>query len=261
LVKQTGFFVKLIIYVSAIPRYNVIVMNAQDTRVIRLIMHLRSAGISDTKVLSAIERVPRDKFIPEQMNDQAYEDIAVPIGRGQTISQPFVVASMTQALELTDRDKVLEIGTGSGYQACVLAHLCRRVYSIERHKYLLDRAEEVFKELGINNVTAIVGDGMLGWPDNRNGSQAPFDKIIITAAAFKEVPQPLMDQLKVGGILVAPVQNINGAQMLKRYKKESEDTFSVQNLLPVRFVPLLPDVASSEEDADDDLNLMSGNYI
>ena len=128
-------------------------------------MHLRSAGISDTNVLSAIERVPRNIFVPEQMQDQAYDDIALPIGRGQTISQPFVVATMTQALDLNDRDKVLEIGTGSGYQACVLSHLCRRVYTIERHKPLLDQAEKMFEKLGLTNITSIAGDGMKGWPE------------------------------------------------------------------------------------------------
>ena len=209
-------------------------------------MHLRSMGISNTDVLAAMEKVPRDAFVPAQMQDQAYEDIALPIGRGQTISQPLVVATMTQALEVSDRDKVLEIGTGSGYQTCVLAHLCRRVYSIERHKPLLLQAEKMFDLLKLRNITAIAGDGMKGWPD-----QAPFDKIICTAAAQGEPPAALLDQLKVGGIMVIPVA-LREHQVLRRYKKEGEDTFAVKDLMGVRFVPLLPNLATASEGADDD---------
>lgn len=221
-------------------------MNAETTRKIRLIMHLRSMGISDTDVLSAMEKVPRDMLIPEAMRDQAYEDIAVPIGRGQTISQPLVVATMTQALEISDRDKILEVGTGSGYQACVLAHLCRRVYTIERHKALLRLAEKAFDTFKLRNITAIAGDGMKGWPQ-----QAPFDKIIVTACAQGKPPQELLDQLKIGGIMVIPVAVEGGDQFLRRYKKEGEDTFSVKDLMPVRFVPLLPHIASESEEQDD----------
>ncbi len=194
-----------------------------------------------------MEKVPRDAFVPPQMMDQAYEDIALPIGRGQTISQPLVVAMMTQALELSDRDKVLEIGTGSGYQTCVLAQLCRRVYSIERHKPLLIQAEKMFDLLKIRNLTAIAGDGMKGWPD-----QAPFDKIICTAAAQGDPPAALLDQLKIGGTMVIPVAT-RDMQVLRRYKKEGEDTFAVKDLMPVRFVPLLPNLAPASESADDDL--------
>lgn len=226
--------------------------HAHDTRMIRLIMHLRSMGIANTDVLSAMEKVPRSLFVPAQMQDQAYEDIALPIGSGQTISQPLVVATMTQALELGGREKVLEIGTGSGYQACILSHLCRRVYTIERHKPLLVEAEKIFKKLNLHNITAIAGDGMKGWPE-----QAPFDRIIVTAAAFGKPPQAFLDQLKVGGIMVIPVGDTT-SQILKRYKKESEDTFAVKELLPVRFVPLLPDMAPSGENEDgDDVNLLS----
>lgn len=203
-------------------------------------------GISSTEVLSAMEMVPRDLFVPEQLRDQAYEDIALPIGRGQTISQPLVVATMTQALELSDRDKVLEIGTGSGYQTCVLAHLCRRVYSIERHKPLLLEAEKKFDALKLHNITAIAGDGMKGWPE-----QAPFDKVICTAAAQGEPPSALLVQLKVGGILIIPVA-LRDHQVLRRYKKEGEDTYAVRDMLPVRFVPLLPNLATASEGAEDD---------
>lgn len=214
-------------------------------KVIRLIMSLRNAGITDTAVLSAMERVPRELFIPKQIHDQAYEDIALPIGRGQTISQPYVVAFMTQALEVNDRIKVLEIGTGSGYQACVLAKLCRRVYTIERHKPLLEGAEHIFNELKLRNITAIVGDGMKGWPQ-----QAPFDRIIVTAGASDKPPAALLDQLSVGGIMIIPIGKA-GHQVLRRYKKETEDTYAVKDLLPVRFVPLLPDIARATEQADD----------
>jgi protein-L-isoaspartate(D-aspartate) O-methyltransferase len=217
-------------------------------RVIRLIMHLRNSGITDTAVLSALERIPRDIFIPHQMHDQAYEDIALPIGRGQTISQPFVVAFMTQALELDDRMKVLEIGTGSGYQACVLSKLCRRVYSIERHKPLLENAEKIFEELRLRNITAICGDGMKGWPQ-----QAPFDRIIVTAGAQDRPPQALLDQLAIGGIMIIPVGR-TGNQVLRRYKKEADETYAVKDLMAVRFVPLLPDIARPSENADDPID-------
>ena len=223
-------------------------MIARQNKIIRLIMDLRKAGICDVDVMSAMERVPRDIFVPDAMKDQAWEDIALPIGRGQTISQPYVVAVMTQALELSDRGKVLEIGTGSGYQACILAKLARRVYTIERHKALLEGAEEVFERLGIRNITAICGDGMQGWPKINGIQQAPFDKIIVTAAAREKPPPALLDQLKVGGIMVIPVGG-PGAQVLKKYKKESEDTYSIQDIAPVRFVPLLPDVAQEGEAA------------
>lgn len=218
---------------------------ASTHRIIRLIMNLRSAGITDTAVLSAMERIPRDVFVPRAMQDQAYEDIALPIGRGQTISQPFVVAFMTQALELNDRMKVLEVGTGSGYQASILSKLVRRVYTIERHKPLLDHAEKIFEQLKIRNITAIAGDGMKGWPQ-----QAPFDRIIVTAAAQDTPPQALLDQLAIGGILVVPVGR-TGNQVLKRYKREGDDTFAIKDLMPVRFVPLLPDLARYSENADD----------
>lgn len=215
-------------------------------------MHLRSMGIADTNVLAAMEKVPRDAFVPAQMQDQAYEDIALPIGRGQTISQPLVVATMTQALEISDRDKVLEIGTGSGYQTCVLAHLCRRVYSIERHKPLLLQAEKMFDMLKLRNITAIAGDGMKGWKD-----QAPFDKIICTACAQGEPPHALLEQLKVGGTMVIPVAT-NEHQVLRRYKKEGEDTFAVKDLMPVRFVPLLPNLAPASENEDDSYSYAAG---
>ena len=222
-------------------------MNTQDiNKRIRLIMKLRTMGIGDTNVLGAIEKVPREYFVPEAVIDQAWDDIALPIGRGQTISQPFVGASMTAALELSDRDTVLEIGTGCGYQTAILCRLVRRVYTIERHKPLLDDAVVRFEQLKIRNVTAIAADGMQGWPTMRGAEAAQFDKIIVTAAARDKPPQALLDQLKVGGILIIPVGE-SGAQVLRRYKKESDDTYAMRDLMDVRFVPLLPDLAGNVE--------------
>jgi protein-L-isoaspartate(D-aspartate) O-methyltransferase len=150
--------------------------SAQDQ--IGLIMQLRRRGIRDTNVLRAMERVPRELFVDPAFADHAYQDIALPIDCGQTISQPFVVACMTEQLDLDDRHKVFEVGTGTGYQAAVLSHLCRRLYTIERYRELQKSAERRFAQLAITNVTTIIGDGWLGWPP-----QAPFDRIIVTAAA------------------------------------------------------------------------------
>jgi len=208
----------------------------------RLITLLKQKGITDARVLAAIESIPRERFVPAAVFDQAWDDIALPIGRGQTISQPYVVALMTSTLALTDRDKVLEIGTGSGYQAAVLSKLARRVYTVERHKPLLDVAEKMFTDIHLRNITAICADGMLGWPKINGVDQAPFDKIIVTAGARTKPPQALFDQLKVGGIMIIPV-GANADQVLKKYEKLSDDTWSVSDICPVRFVPLLPDVA------------------
>ena len=201
---------------------------------IRLIMELRREGITDTRVLGAIERVPREAFVPDTFRDQAYENTALPIGSGQTISQPAVVAFMTQALQVGDRMKVLEIGTGSGYQAAVLAKLCRRLYTIERHRDLLVLAEQKFRELRINNVTTRHGDGTLGWPE-----QAPFDRIIVTAAATREVPHTLLDQLGPEGILIAPVGESPRDQHLYKFSFEGAGNLVSEKLWPVRFVPLV----------------------
>jgi protein-L-isoaspartate(D-aspartate) O-methyltransferase len=204
-------------------------------RKIRLIMALRRSGIVDTAVLNAVERIPREDFVPEAFHDQSYEDKALPIGQGQTISQPQIVAMMTQALELTTRHKVLEIGTGSGYQAAVLSRLARRVYTVERHRPLLQEAEQRFAKLRIHNITSIAGDGMKGWP-----AQAPFDRIIITAAAA-ELPETLLAQLAVGGIMVLPIGPERGDQELFKLRR-TEAGFESDKLCDVRFVPLLPGV-------------------
>jgi protein-L-isoaspartate(D-aspartate) O-methyltransferase len=199
---------------------------------IRLVMELRRHGVTDTRVLSAIERVPREEFTPPSFRDQAYEDTALPIGHGQTLSQPTVVGLMSQALELGSRMKVLEVGTGSGYQAAILAHLGRRVYTIERHKPLLDEAEARFKRLRLHNITTRLGDGWLGWPE-----QAPFDRIIVTAAP-PDVPQTLIDQLAPDGIVVLPLGSEKRSQRLVRIRK-TESGLAQEDLTAVRFVPMV----------------------
>lgn len=203
-----------------------------EARKIRLIMELRRSGITDTRVLSAIERVPREAFVPEPFKDQAYENTALPIKLGQTISQPLVVASMSQALNVGERMKVLEIGTGSGYQAAVLAKLCRRLYTIERHGPLLAGAEQMFRDLRLHNITAIVADGSRGWPE-----QAPFDRIMVTAAA-ETIPEKLVDQLAEGGVMVLPLGAQGGEQDLLRVTK-IDGAIKEEKLFPVRFVPLV----------------------
>ena len=203
-----------------------------DARKVRLTMELRREGISDTRVLSALERVPRELFVPVPFKDQAYDNIALPIGQGQTISQPYVVAYMTQELDVGERMKVLEIGTGSGYQTAILAHLCRRVYTIERYRTLLRAAEAVFSELRLHNITTRFGDGYKGWPE-----QAPFERIIVTAAA-PEIPETLVDQLDIGGKMVLPVgASVMGQEIIRVTR--TEEGFDQERLLPVRFVPLV----------------------
>ena len=201
-------------------------------RKIELLMQLRRQGIIDARVLSAIERVPREKFVTGPFEDQAYENNALPIECGQTISQPYVVAFMTIALDVGPRSKVLEIGTGSGYQAAVLSHLCRRVYTIERYRTLLREAEVRFRNLDLHNVTTKSGDGSKGWPE-----QAPFDRIIVTAAA-EHLPIELIDQLKIDGSMIIPIGRSTADQKLYRVRR-TENGAELEELLPVRFVPLI----------------------
>ncbi|TAH37611.1 MAG: protein-L-isoaspartate(D-aspartate) O-methyltransferase [Alphaproteobacteria bacterium] len=203
-----------------------------DPRVIRLIMDLRTGGVSDTEVLSAIERVPRHLFVPDSLQDQAYDNAALPIGHGQTISQPLIVALMCHALEPDKKIKVLEIGTGSGYQAAVLSFLFRRVYSIELHKPLLDEANAKLANAGITNVTTKLGDGYQGWVE-----QKPFERIIVSAAAT-EIPQTLVDQLADGGIMVIPVGPQDGAQYVIKLTKTG-DSYTQETLWSVQFVPFI----------------------
>ena len=198
---------------------------------IRLIMDLRRQGISDNDVLSAIERVPREMFVPEAMRVEAYENIPLPISQGQTISQPFIVAYMTQALCLGERNRILEIGTGSGYQSAVLAQLSRRVCTVERYRTLLRQAEACFEALKLHNITTRLGDGGKGWPE-----LAPFARIIVTAAA-PAMPQSLAEQLDDGGIMVVPVGK-SGEQALYRITRQGQE-LKEERLLDVRFVPLV----------------------
>ncbi len=209
---------------------------SEEARKIKLIMELRRRGISDQRVLGAIERVPRELFVPDLFSDQAFDDTALPIDCGQTISQPYVVAFMTQALDIGDRMKVLEVGTGSGYQTAILAALSRRTYTIERYRPLMIEAEHRFKELKISNITTRVADGLKGWPE-----QEPFDRIIVTAAA-EEIPLELCNQIKIGGLMILPIGKTNADQKLIRIER-GEEGFDVTDLIPVRFVPLVEGVA------------------
>lgn len=221
--------------------------NYSDKKKLLLKILRESAGITDERVLAAMESIPREKFVSHgALQTESWDDIALPIGEGQTISQPSVVATMTQELNLTDRHKVLEIGTGSGYQAAILSRLCRRVYTIERHKPLLEEAEKMFKDLKLANITTICADGMRGWPKIHGIDQHPFDRVIVTCAAREAPPPALIEQLCIGGVMVIPI-GPPGEQMLKRYQKESDDTYSIRNIMPVRFVPLLPDVAGAKK--------------
>jgi len=201
---------------------------------------LRSRGVTDPAVLTAMEQVDRGLFVRGLFAERAYEDTPLPIACGQTISQPSVVGLMTQALELTPRDKVLEVGTGSGYQAAILSHLARRVYTVDRHKRLVQEARGVFEQLGIVNITSLISDGSFGLPD-----QAPFDKIIVTAAA-EDPPGPLLAQLKIGGIMVVPVGQSDAVQSLIRVRK-TENGLDYDELRSVRFVPLLEGVAREND--------------
>jgi protein-L-isoaspartate(D-aspartate) O-methyltransferase len=199
---------------------------------LRLLMELRRAGIGDARVLGAIEKTPREKFVPSAFEDQAYENLALPIGEGQTVSQPYVVALMTEKLELGERHNALEIGTGSGYQTAVLARLCRRVFSVERHRELLREAERRFGKLCLRNIVCRFGDGTKGWPE-----QVPYDRVIVTAAAAA-VPPTLIEGLAPGGVLVAPVGEDHRDQQLVRIRRHDHG-FSTENLGLVRFVPLV----------------------
>lgn len=207
-----------------------------ETRLARLILSLRKQGVSEPKVLAAIESTPRDMFTPDLFQERAWEDQALPIACGQTISQPFIVGLMTQALKIEPRSRVLEIGTGSGYQTTVLSKLSRLVYTVERYRTLMQEAETRFKALGLTNVITKFGDGGLGWPE-----QAPFDRILVTAAAPDE-PKALLSQLKPKGVLVAPVGR-GPVQVLKRYVGDGKGGFEVEEMTDVRFVPLLDGVA------------------
>lgn len=210
--------------------------SSSEERLARLVLALRSQGVTDPAVLNAIETTPRDLFTPDLFKARAWEDSALPIACGQTISQPFIVGLMTQALKVEPRLRVLEIGTGSGYQSAILSKLVRLVYTVERYRTLQDEAKARFATLGLKNIITRFGDGGAGWPE-----QAPFDRIMVTAAAPDE-PVALLEQLKPNGVLVAPVGK-GPVQSLRRYVRNPDGGFDVEVLTDVRFVPLLDGVA------------------
>jgi protein-L-isoaspartate(D-aspartate) O-methyltransferase len=201
-------------------------------RKMRFLFALRSRGVTDARVLTAMEKIDRGLFVRGIFAARAYEDMPLPIACGQTISQPSVVGLMTQALNVGPRDTVLEVGTGSGYQAAILAQLARRVYTVDRWRRLVREAQEAFAALGLVNVTAMTADGSFGLPD-----QAPFDRILVTAAA-EDPPGPLLQQLKPGGVMVLPVGQSDAVQHLIKVTR-TERGFDYEELRPVRFVPLV----------------------
>ena len=207
-------------------------MSDEAERKMRFLYALRSHGVTDARVLSVMEAVDRGVFVKGLFADRAYDDMPLPIACGQTISQPSVVGLMTQALAPTARDKVLEVGTGSGYQAAILAGLSRRVYTLDRHRRLVREAQEIFRALGLTNVIAMTADGSHGLPE-----QAPFDRILVTAAA-EDPPGPLLAQLRIGGIMVLPVGQSDRVQSLIKVTR-TESGFDYEELRPVRFVPLV----------------------
>ena len=206
-------------------------------RKMRFLFALRSRGVTDARVLTAMESVDRGLFVRGLFADRAYEDMPLPIACGQTISQPSVVGLMTQALAVTPRDTVLEVGTGSGYQAAILAQLARRVYTVDRYRRLTREAAELFRQLSIANITPITADGSFGLPD-----QGPFDRILVTAAA-EDPPGPLLEQLKPGGIMVLPVGQSDTVQSLIKVTRGARG-FDYEELRPVRFVPLVEGLGS-----------------
>ena len=205
---------------------------SEAERKMQFLYALRSKGVTDARVLTAMEAIDRGPFIRGLFASRAYEDMPLPIACGQTISQPSVVGLMSQALQVSSRDKVLEIGTGSGYQAAILSKLARRVYTIDRHRRLVQEARGVFEAMDLTNITAITADGSFGLAE-----QAPFDRIIVTAAA-EDPPGPLLAQLKEGGIMVLPVGQSDTVQHLIRVRKTA-DGLEYDELRAVRFVPLL----------------------
>ena len=207
-------------------------MNSNDEQKMQFILSIRSKGVVDNNVLKALETVNREQFLKGLFAQRAYEDTPLPIDCGQTISQPSIVGLMTQALRITNRDKILEIGTGSGYQTAILSKLARRIYSVERFKPLYEEARAIFRKLQLNNITSLWGDGSQGVVE-----QQPFDRIIVTAAA-EDPPPTLLNQLKIGGIMIIPVGQSDEIQKLIRVER-TEKNFKYEDLCDVRFVPLL----------------------
>ena len=224
---------------------------SEDHRPIALVMALRGQGISDPRVLSAIERTPREMFVEAPFLSTAYENIALPIACGQTISQPYIVAYMTGMLAIERQHRVLEIGTGSGYQAAVLAPLCRMVYTVERHRPLLKSAEARFRALKLHNIVVRHGDGLQGWPE-----QAPFDRILL-AAAISTIPPALIVQLKPGGILIAPLSGPDAFDRSSQYLVKvvrTESGATQEKLIAVAFVPMLPGVPQESRKPGENAN-------
>lgn len=201
----------------------------RDTMIER---HLKARGVKNPDVLEAMRIVPREVFVPDEMAEFAYEDSPLPIGQGQTISQPYIVAVMTELLEPSGGDRVLEIGTGSGYAAAILSRIVSEVYTVERYEELAETARSRFRRLGYENIHVIQADGTLGWPEH-----APFDAVLVTAGA-PAVPEPLKEQLAVGGRMVIPVGS-GRAQELLRIRRTAEGAYEEEDLLSVRFVPLV----------------------
>lgn len=202
------------------------------------ILGLRQSGVRDVSVLRAMEMVPRPLFVDPQFRVSAYDNIALPISCGQTMSQPSLVAKMTEFLNITAEHTVLEVGTGSGYQAAVLAHLASRVVTVDRYRHLISQAQVRYEVLGFRNLIAELGDGFLGCPEG-----GPFDRIMVTASA-PEIPQSLIDQLKFGGVLVMPIGAADAEQRLVRFVKQQSGD-ERRDLMPVRFVPLVHGVAAT----------------
>jgi protein-L-isoaspartate(D-aspartate) O-methyltransferase len=205
----------------------------EEARAVMIREDLRGRGIKDEAVLRAMREVPREAFITPELAAHAYDDRPLPIDEEQTISQPYIVAYMTEALELTPGDRVLEIGTGSGYAAAVLSRIVTTVYTVERLAGLAMNARERLAELGYNNIVVHEGDGTLGWPEH-----APYDAIVVTAGAPK-LPEPLLEQLAIGGRLVLPIGPTSFLQMLVRVRRLGENDYRSEELCPVRFVPLI----------------------
>lgn len=209
--------------------------NPRDQNIDRMefLLSLRRRGISDAAVLRAVDAVPREKFVLPEYAGRAYADQAMPIACGQTISQPYVVAYMTEQLEVKREHRVLEVGTGSGYQAAILSQLAGQVFTVERYRTLAEGARETLEGLGYDNVTVVVGDGLNGVPEH-----APYDRIMVTAAA-ETIPQALVDELAEGGVMILPLGQHSGPQRIVKLTR-GEDGVTQQDLIWVRFVPLLP---------------------
>jgi protein-L-isoaspartate(D-aspartate) O-methyltransferase len=210
---------------------------SEAERKMRFLFALRSRGVTDGRVLQAMEAIDRGLFVRGHFADRAYEDMPLPISCGQTISQPSIVGIMTQALSVQPRDTVLEVGTGSGYQAAILSLLARRVYTLDRHRRLAQEAQALFHQLGLVNVVTMTGDGSFGLAD-----VAPFDRIIVTAAA-EDPPGPLLAQMKIGGIMVVPVGQSDTVQSLIKVVR-TEAGYDYEELRPVRFVPLVEGISN-----------------